>query len=114
MGNESTAADIRSAGGSAITYTVDLSDPAQVATVGKRVREEVGVVDILFNNAGIVNGRTIDQISAGAVGKVMAVNANAVMWTTNEFLPDMLAREEGGEWRGLFRCLKSSWIRKRR
>jgi len=96
VGNESTAATIRSIGGTATTYTVDLSDPAQVAAVGKRVRDEVGVVDILVNNAGIVNGRTIDQISAGAIGKVMAVNANAVMWTTNEFLPDMLAREEGG------------------
>ena len=96
-GNESTAAAIISAGGSASTYTVDLSDPAQVAAAAKRVRQEVGVVDILVNNAGIVVGKTIDQIPANAIAKVMAVNANAVMWTTNEFLPDMLARERGGD-----------------
>ena len=74
-----------------------MSDPAQIAAAARRVREDIGVMDILINNAGIVNGRTIDQISANAVAKVMTVNATAVMWTTNEFLPDMLARKKGGE-----------------
>lgn len=95
-GNEATAASIVSSGGSASTYTVDLSDPAQIASTAQRVRTEVGPVDIVVNNAGIVVGKSFDKISAAAVGKVMAVNANAVMWTTNEFLPQMLAREEGG------------------
>jgi len=94
--NESTAASIVSSGGTASTYTVDVSDPAQIASAAQRVRDEIGVVDILFNNAGIVVGKTIDQIPAASIGKVMAVNSNAVMWTTNEFLPAMLAREEGG------------------
>ena len=91
-----TASSIVSSGGSATTFTVDLSDPTQIAAAAQRVREEVGAVDILVNNAGIVVGKSVHQISAAAIGKVMAVNANAVMWTTNEFLPEMLAREDGG------------------
>ena len=83
-------------GGTASTFTVDVSDPAQISGAAQRVRSEVGAVDILVNNAGIVVGKEIHRIEAAAIGKVMAVNANAVMWTTNEFLPEMLARETGG------------------
>jgi len=94
--NEQTASEIISLGGTASTFTVDVSDPAQISGAAQRVRSEVGAVDILVNNAGIVVGKEIHRIEAAAIGKVMAVNANAVMWTTNEFLPEMLARESGG------------------
>jgi len=94
--NESTASSIVASGGTASAFTVDLSDPDQIAAAARRVREEVGAVDILVNNAGIVIGKSIDQIPAAAIAKVMTVNATAVMWTTNEFLPEMLARESGG------------------
>lgn len=38
-------------------YTVDLSKKEQINETAQKVKHEVGNVDILINNAGIVTGR---------------------------------------------------------
>ena len=52
--NRATAADIRAVGGVAWSFQCDVSLREEVAEMAGRVREEVGDVNILVNNAGIM------------------------------------------------------------
>src|SRR5690242_10773910 len=52
-GAESAVAEIRSAGGRAVSVQADIGDPAQVLAMIERTASELGPVDILVNNAGV-------------------------------------------------------------
>lgn len=47
------ADEIKSKGGKAIVYPVDLTNPGEVQTVTQHILDPVGAPDILINNAGI-------------------------------------------------------------
>ena len=48
--------EVEQRGGKCYVYRCDLTDREDVYEVAKRVKAEVGTVDILINNAGIVSG----------------------------------------------------------
>ncbi|MGC1576681.1 MAG: SDR family NAD(P)-dependent oxidoreductase, partial [Beijerinckiaceae bacterium] len=50
---EETAALIGKAGGSATIEVLDVVDSAAVEAVARRIREKLGRLDILINNAGV-------------------------------------------------------------
>merc|ERR1719419_1901026 len=89
--NEALAASIRALGRKAWAFTVDVSDAAAVDQAVQNVLNTVGHVDILINNAGIVSGKALDDLSSCEIRKVMSVNAEAVMTVTKGFLPSMKA-----------------------
>ena len=77
-------------------YSVDVSNVTEVIETAKRVKAEVGEVDILINNAGIITGnRDFKDFSHAEVDKTMAVNSNALMHVTLEFLPGMVTKGFG-------------------
>ena len=77
-------------------YTVDVSDVSQVIETAKKVKLEVGEVDILINNAGIITGnRDFKNFTHVEVDKTMAINSNALMHVTLEFLPAMVRKGFG-------------------
>jgi all-trans-retinol dehydrogenase (NAD+) len=76
-------------------YSVDVSDLGKVITAAARVKEEVGTVDILINNAGVVHGGPFLEVGTEEHRQTMDVNFNAFMWTMKAFMPDMVARDEG-------------------
>ncbi|MEI6454824.1 MAG: SDR family oxidoreductase [bacterium] len=76
-------------------YIVDVSDLHQVIATAKKVAEEVGAVDILINNAGIVRGKEFTEHTHEDIDLTMLINTNAVMHVTLEFLPAMIARKSG-------------------
>ena len=57
---EQVAEEVRAAGGTAIAYTADLGDGAVIAPLVERIRNELGPVDILINNAGVSLPSPID------------------------------------------------------
>src|SRR5581483_7188584 len=66
-----------------------------VATAAQAVRDEVGDVHILFNNAGIVRGNGYFwENQARDVEQTMEINAIAPMRVAREFLPAMVASDE--------------------
>jgi all-trans-retinol dehydrogenase (NAD+) len=74
------------------SYVVDLADPENIAVVAARVRAEVGIPDVLINNAGIVRGTYFSEHdSAKDTLPTMKVNALAPMLVTTEFLAGMIA-----------------------
>jgi all-trans-retinol dehydrogenase (NAD+) len=52
-------------------------------------------VTILINNAGIVAGKPLLEVSDFMIEKTMQVNALGIIWTIREFLPAMMAKNKG-------------------
>jgi short-subunit dehydrogenase len=81
---------------SVLPFVVDLSELGAIAQSAQAVRKELGGVDVLINNAGIVRGKFFWEHDNGEDTRpTMQVNALAPMYVTREFLPGMLqsARE---------------------
>lgn len=84
-----------STGRDAHTFEVDVTDRELVYTTADRVREAVGDVDIVVNNAGVVSGKPLLDLDDDAIRKTFEVNALALYWVTKAFLPAMVERDRG-------------------
>ncbi|KAI5104131.1 epidermal retinol dehydrogenase 2 [Silurus meridionalis] len=95
-GNLETARLVQEAHGArAHTYTCDCSSREEVYKVADKVKREVGDVNILVNNAGVVTGKKFLQSSDTLIEKTMEVNSMAHFWTCKAFLPAMIAANHG-------------------
>jgi all-trans-retinol dehydrogenase (NAD+) len=73
----------------------DVSDREAVYRQAKALTAELGPVEILVNNAGVVSGSTFLNTPDEKILKTMKVNAFAPFWTCKAFLPAMLERNAG-------------------
>ncbi|XP_072038022.1 epidermal retinol dehydrogenase 2-like [Amphiura filiformis] len=94
-GNEATARLVREMGGRAHTYVCDISKKEDVYEAAAKVKEEVGEVTILINNAGIVSGTKLLDTPDAKIIKTMEVNTLAHVWMLKSFLPDMFKNDRG-------------------
>jgi len=92
---ETVAEEIRAFGGSASFYRVDLTVSDDVAAVGATTLADLGRVDILINNAGIVTGKRFLELTDDDVARTFELNVFALYRTTRIFLPGMIARGKG-------------------
>nr|CAB3265922.1 epidermal retinol dehydrogenase 2 [Phallusia mammillata] len=76
-------------------YKCDITDRHRVYEVAEKVQEDVGCVDILINNAGIVTGKKFLDCRDEMIIKTMEVNTIAHFWTLKAFLPGMIDRDSG-------------------
>ncbi len=76
-------------------YYVDISNINEVENSADKVKKEIGVVDVLINNAGIVVGKYFMDHSVSDIQSVMNVNTNAPMYVTLQFLEGMLNQNSG-------------------
>lgn len=81
--------------GEVITFQADLSDVNQIRNVATKIKETYGIPNVLINNAGIVTGKYFHEHSHENIALSMAVNADAMMHLTLEFLPGMIERNSG-------------------
>ena len=77
------------------TDVVDVSDPVQVQRSAKKVLDEHGSIDLLFNNAGIVVGKKFVDHSMEHIKKTMDVNSLGLMYVARAFLPAMIENGYG-------------------
>ncbi|HPF51769.1 MAG TPA: SDR family oxidoreductase [Draconibacterium sp.] len=91
---ENTLAEFKSLG-TVHSYRVDVSSTVEINKAAQQVKKEVGTIDILINNAGIVVGKYFSEHSGTDILKTMEINALAPMYVTNEFLPAMLEQNSG-------------------
>lgn len=76
-------------------FKVDVSNTKEIQETAIKVREEIGVVDVLINNAGIVVGEYFKNHSVADISNTMHINATGPMYVTKEFLGDMLNQNAG-------------------
>lgn len=81
--------------GSVIGFTVDISNRDQIRATAQKVKQEVGIIDVLINNAGIIVGKYFSEHSTEEISKTMEINANAPLFITREFLEEMLHQNSG-------------------
>ncbi|XP_077208476.1 epidermal retinol dehydrogenase 2-like isoform X2 [Paroedura picta] len=95
-GNKETAALAERKGALAVyTYKCDCGKREEVYAVADQVKKEVGDVNILINNAGIVSGKNFLDIPDNKMDEVLDVNFKAHFWTCKAFLPSMIACNRG-------------------
>ncbi|XP_045127036.1 short-chain dehydrogenase/reductase family 16C member 6-like isoform X1 [Portunus trituberculatus] len=94
-GNGETVRQVQAAGGQCRAYTVDLCDRQAVYAAATRLKQEVGKLDVLVNNAGVVTGKSLLHSPDTSIVKTFEVNALSHFWTTKAFLPDMVTRNKG-------------------
>jgi all-trans-retinol dehydrogenase (NAD+) len=76
-------------------YVCDVSDREAVQETARRVESDLGPIDVLVNNAGIVHGKTLLQLEDEEIERTFRTNTMAVFWTTRTFLPGMVKRNCG-------------------
>ncbi len=75
--------------GDVFPYVMDVSKEADVASVMKQVRADVGDVDILVNVAGILSNNKLMETSAEEWHQIHAVNLDGPFFLSKEVLPAM-------------------------
>lgn len=80
---------------SAVYHQCDLSSREEIKETAQRVLIEQGPVDILINNAGIVSGKPLLELTDEAIERTFNINALSLFWTTRAFLPDMIQKKSG-------------------
>jgi NAD(P)-dependent dehydrogenase (short-subunit alcohol dehydrogenase family) len=94
-GGLQTVEQIRSAGGKAGFFELNLSQPEQVQRAVQATIDELGDIQILFNGAGILAYGTVLETREDAWAQVMAVNLTGTYLCCRAVLPHMIAQGRG-------------------
>jgi len=105
-GAKVTAVDINAAGGAetvalagdrgneVVFERADVRDEAQVKAVVDRTVARWGRLDILFNNAGVVLVKSLEETTEGEWDRLMSVNLKSIFFGCKHAIPHM--RQAGG------------------
>jgi len=97
-----TAADLQILAGELKGYgvktaiaTVDVSDIDNVNAAVTQVKSELGVIDILINNAGTASFGPFLELEPSRWEEIVKVNLFGAYYTTRAVLPEMIERKTG-------------------
>ena len=81
-------------------YVCDVTDEDAVNAFVKKVEEEVGVIDVLVNNAGIIKRIPMIEMAAKDFRQVIDVDLNAPFIVSKAVIPGMI--KKGQDYQHLF------------
>lgn len=90
-GAKSVADAIVAAGGKALAVKADIGERAAVEQAVLQIREALGPITILVNNAGIENFSTLEDLDDATWDRLMAINLRGAYVAAQCVLPDMTA-----------------------
>jgi len=76
-------------------YEVDLNNTDQIRIVFNKIIEEMGKIDVLINNAGIVSTKKFMDIDQAEWDRVMRINMTSIYATVQTVFPSMMANNYG-------------------
>lgn len=79
-----------------LVMRVDLTDEREVDRVASEVRERIGLVDVLVNNAGVGDQALFDRSDWERTRQVLLTNVFAIVHLTALVVPSMVERGRGG------------------
>ncbi|MDR3122122.1 MAG: SDR family oxidoreductase [Clostridiales bacterium] len=80
----------------AAAYVCDVTRQSDVKAAVARAAQEMGSLDILFNNAGIVQHKPVLDLEPGEWERVLNVNLNGVFYVAHAFANWLAAHGKGG------------------
>ncbi|BBZ15390.1 SDR family NAD(P)-dependent oxidoreductase [Mycobacterium branderi] len=83
-------ADIESACGTALVVSADVTDAEQVGAAVQRTATELGRLDIVVNNAGLVRMGPAAEARLEDWDELVAVNVQGVLYVTRAALPHLI------------------------
>jgi NADP-dependent 3-hydroxy acid dehydrogenase YdfG len=92
---ETLAKRIIDAGGKAIAIPTDVSDEAQARSFVERTKSELGSLDVLVNNAGVMLLGPIENAPTEEWRRMIDANVYGVLYCTHAALPLMHAQGSG-------------------
>ncbi|MFJ4290803.1 2-hydroxycyclohexanecarboxyl-CoA dehydrogenase [Cupriavidus sp. NPDC089707] len=92
---ERVAAQIRDAGGRALSVRCDITDRASVDAAVAAVEQGLGLIDVLVNNAGWDVFRPFVKTEPAQWERLIAINLTGALHMHHAVLPGMVARKRG-------------------
>jgi 3-oxoacyl-[acyl-carrier protein] reductase len=92
---ETLEAAARSIGERCHPYVCDQRDAASVAALASSVQRELGALDLLVANAGLMRGAKIEEMPLELWNEVIETNLTGTFLTVKAFLPALLSRPRG-------------------
>ena len=92
---EAVAKEIGKLGRRSVAVQVDVTRKSEVDNFVKKVGDEIGVVDILFNNVGISGGPVLIETSEEQWDKVIDTDLKSCYLCCKAVRPGMVARKKG-------------------
>ncbi|WPP46373.1 SDR family NAD(P)-dependent oxidoreductase [Pseudomonas sp. AN-1] len=89
---ERLAAQLREQGVQVLTQVTDVADAAQLERLRDAAVQRFGAVDLLFNNAGVMQTGSCWELSEAQWQRALAVNLGGVINGIRAFLPLLLAQ----------------------
>ncbi len=94
-GARAVADAVRAPGRRSIAVRADVSSGGEVAAMQKAIERELGVIDVLVNNAGVALRRGLDDLTEADFDRTIAVNLKSAFLLTQAVLPGMRSRRWG-------------------
>jgi NAD(P)-dependent dehydrogenase (short-subunit alcohol dehydrogenase family) len=76
-------------------YECDLTQPYEITRLFERIHREVGSVDVLINNAGVIQVGPMETMTLEDYQQAMAIHFWAPLLCSEQVLPDMRRRGQG-------------------
>jgi len=92
---EVTASDLRKEGHKVDAFQCDLSSNTEVASLGEKIKENIGVPDILHNNAFFARPGSILDIDLEGARQAFDVSVLGYLRIVKAFLNEMIERKSG-------------------
>ncbi|MGI6739533.1 MAG: SDR family oxidoreductase [Christensenellales bacterium] len=92
---EELVAHLRSQGGDVYGYSFDVSNEQEVLRYIDKIEQEVGPIDVLFNNAGIQRRAPLDQMTLNEWQDVLNVNLTSAFLVGQAVAKKMIPRGTG-------------------
>ncbi|GMR23066.1 MAG: SDR family oxidoreductase [Acidobacteriota bacterium] len=87
--------EIRDHGGVALTIPTDVTDAAGVDAMVEQTSRELGPIDLLVNNAGVVTRGPVVDTDEATWDDVLDINLKGAFLCTKAVLPEMIQRGRG-------------------
>ncbi len=94
-GAQETAELVKATGPEAIALRCDVSSDASVLAAADAAERELGPIDIVMNNAGILSGGNPEDIPVSAWQQMMDINFFGMIRSIEVFLPRLISRRKG-------------------
>jgi len=82
-------------GGKANTIVADLNAPNSPQTVAETAQQQLGGIDILINNAGILDFIALEDQSEARIAAIIQTNVTSLIQLTRAVLPNMQQHNNG-------------------